>query len=106
MRTLGDRTLMSNGGSMKKKIKIGVVGMAIFVAGVAAGQAPEQDIGRRFPNLMAAQQYCRQAFDAISAAQQANGQQLGGHAQRAKELLDQASHELKEAQEYVRHTRR
>jgi hypothetical protein len=63
---------------MKKKIQIGVVGMAIFVAGVAVGQAPEQDIGRRFPNLMAAQQYCRQAFDAISAAQQANDNNLAG----------------------------
>ncbi len=90
---------------MKKKIQIGTAALAIFVAGVAVGQAPEQDIGRRYPNLMAAQQYCRQAFDAISAAQQANGERLGGHAQRAKELLDQASHELKAAQEYVQHHR-
>lgn len=90
---------------MKKKVQIGVAAVAIFVAGVAVGQAPEQDIGRRFPNLAAAQQYCRQAFDAISAAQQANGEQLGGHAQRAKELLDQASHELKEAAEFARHRR-
>lgn len=91
---------------MKRKIQVGVIGMAIFVAGIAVGQAPEQDISRRFPNLVAAQQYCRQAFDAASAAQQAHGDQLGGHAQRAKELLDQASHELKAAEEYVRHTRR
>ena len=90
---------------MKKRVQIGVAAVAIFVAGVAVGQAPEQDIGRRFPNLMAAQQYCRQAFDAITAAQQANGERLGGHAQRAKELLDQASHELKAAQEYVQHHR-
>lgn len=90
---------------MKRKIQFGAAAFAIFVAGFAVGQAPEQDIGRRFPNLMAAQQYCRQAFEAISAAQQANGERLGGHAQRAKELLDQASHELKEAQEYVRHHR-
>ena len=90
---------------MKKKIQIGVAAVAIFAAGIAVGQAPEQDIGRRFPNLMAAQQYCRQAFDAITAAQQANGERLGGHAQRAKELLDQAAHELKEAQEYVEHHR-
>jgi hypothetical protein len=90
---------------MKKKIQVGVIGMAIFAAGIAVGQAPEQDIGRRYPNLMAAQQYCDQAFQAITAAQQANRDQLGGHAQRAKELLDQASHELKAAQEYVRHHR-
>lgn len=90
---------------MKKKIQIGVVGVAIFFAGLAVGQAPEQDISRRYPNLAAAQQYCRQAFDAITAAQQANGERLGGHAQRAKELLEQASHELKEAEEFVKHHR-
>lgn len=91
---------------MKKRVQIGAAAVAIFVAGFAVGQgAPEQDISRRFPNLAAAQQYCRQAFDAITAAQRANGEQLGGHAARAKELLDQASHELKAAEEYVRHRR-
>jgi hypothetical protein len=88
---------------MKKKIQIGAAGLALFVAGFALAQAPEQDVGRRHPNLAAAQQYCRQAFDAISAAQQANEGDLGGHAQRAKQLLDQASHELKEPAEYSSH---
>jgi hypothetical protein len=91
---------------MKKTIQFGVVAVAMFVAGIAVGQAPEQDIGRRFPNLMAAQQYCRQAFDAISESQRRNGDQLGGHGERAKLLLDQASHELKEAEEYIRHHQR
>ncbi len=88
---------------MKKKILIAVSGSALFLAGMAVGQAPEQDIGRRYPNLMAAQQYCRQAFDAITASQRANEGELGGHAQRAKEFLDQASHEIKEAQEWAKH---
>jgi hypothetical protein len=87
---------------MKKKIQIGTAGLALFVAGFALAQRPEQDVGRRHPNLAAAQQYCRQAFDAISAAQTANEGDLGGHAQRAKQYLDQASHELKEAAEYAR----
>jgi hypothetical protein len=88
---------------MKKKLQIGAAGIALFAAGFALAQAPDQNIGRRHPNLAAAQQYCRQAFDAISAAQTANEGDLGGHAQKAKEYLDRASRELKQAAEYANH---
>ena len=40
---------------MKKKIQIGAAGLALFVAGFALAQAPEQDVGRRHPTLAAAQ---------------------------------------------------
>jgi len=61
-------------------------------------QSPETNINpRKHPNLAAAQRYCLQAFQRISDAQQANEWDMNGHAQRAKDLLDQASHELKEA---------
>ena len=53
--------------------------------------------GKKHPNLAAAQRLCDQAFEKISAAQQANEWDMGGHAAHAKELLDQASRELKEA---------
>ncbi|HEX8712802.1 MAG TPA: hypothetical protein VF730_13075 [Terracidiphilus sp.] len=65
-------------------------------ATISEGQ-PQRDIGRRHPNLAAAQRLAQQAYERIVAAQQANEWDLGGHAQRAKDLLEQASRELKEA---------
>jgi hypothetical protein len=59
---------------------------------------PEVDIDPyRHGNLAAAQQMIRQAFDRVSDAQEANNYRLGGHAARAKELLSQASEEIKMA---------
>ena len=59
---------------------------------------PAENIsGRRHPNLAAAQRLCDQAFEKIQAAQSANEFDMDGHAAKAKELLDQASRELKEA---------
>lgn len=52
---------------------------------------------KRHPNLAAAQHLCDKAFEKISAAQQANEFDMGGHAAKAKELLDQASREIKQA---------
>jgi hypothetical protein len=48
----------------------------------------------RHPHLAAAQHHGQEAFRELSEAQAANNNQLGGHAQRAKELLEQANHEL------------
>jgi hypothetical protein len=53
----------------------------------------------RHPNLAAAQRLVDQAFKKITDAQQANEFDLGGHAAKAKELLDQANRELKQAAE-------
>ena len=59
---------------------------------------PAENIsGKRHPNLAAAQRLCDQAFEKIQAAQSANEFDMDGHAAKAKELLDQASRELKEA---------
>ena len=49
----------------------------------------------RHGNLAAAQDDIVQAFNCISDAQRANGGQLGGHAERAKELLSEANEELR-----------
>jgi hypothetical protein len=54
---------------------------------------------RRHPNIAAAQRLSQKAFDKIIAAQQANEWDMDGHAQKAKELLEQVNHELKEAAE-------
>jgi hypothetical protein len=55
--------------------------------------------GGKHPNLAAAQRLSHQAFEKIVAAQQANEWDLAGHAQKAKDLLDQANRELKQAAE-------
>ncbi|MBZ5593783.1 MAG: hypothetical protein LAP39_16215 [Acidobacteriia bacterium] len=68
----------------------------LVVGGVALAQRPARNIsGARHPNLAAAQRLSRQAFERIVQAQQANEWDMQGHAQKAKELLDQASNELK-----------
>jgi len=80
---------------MKNVVLAGV--MSITVAGSLAlfGQAPVVNIGNRHGNLRAAQQYIIQAYQKIESAQNANDYQLGGHAQRALDLLNQADAELR-----------
>lgn len=51
----------------------------------------------RHPNIAAAQQFCNQAIERVSAAQAANEFDMHGHAAKAKELLMQAKGELHEA---------
>ena len=73
---------------------------AVLVACVAYAAPPAENINPAFhPHLATAQRLCRQAFDKISAAQGANHYDMEGHAKRAKELLEQASIELKLAAE-------
>jgi hypothetical protein len=62
---------------------------ASFAGGVLIAQGP------RHPNLEAAQRLVDQAYQRISAAQQANEWDMHGHAAKAKDLLDQASREIK-----------
>lgn len=85
----------------KGKFVLGsVLGVALLCGGVAIAQKPERDISaQKHPNLAAAQRLTDQAFNKISAAQEANEFDMNGHAAKAKELLDQANHELKMAAE-------
>jgi len=53
----------------------------------------------RHPNLAAAQRLSHQAFEKVTAAQEANEWDMQGHAKKAKELLDEANKELKIAAE-------
>jgi len=86
---------------MRKTRILAVVVALLFVIGiVVAAQPPERNVsGRRHPNIAAAQRLCQQAWERIVDAQKANEWDMEGHAQHAKELLDQANHELKEAAE-------
>ena len=64
----------------------------------AAAAAPADNINpNRHPNLAAAQRLVSEAYGKIAAAQSANEFDLGGHAARAKELLDQVNRKLKAA---------
>ena len=60
-------------------------------------QAPVVNISNRHGNLRTAQQDIVNAYQKIQNAQAANDGQLGGHAQRAKDLLAQADSELRQA---------
>ena len=71
----------------------------LLLAGSALAAPPVEDIGRRHPNLAAAQRLSRDAWERISAAQRANEWDMDGHAAKAKELLDQVNNELKMAAE-------
>lgn len=84
----------------KPRIAGTVFGALVFIAGTAVAQRPAKDVSAaRHPNLAAAQRLSRQAWERITAAQQANEWDLQGHAQKAKELLDQVNNELKLAAE-------
>jgi hypothetical protein len=57
----------------------------------------------RHGNIARAQEYSRYAFDAMTQAQQSNEFDMGGHAERAKQLLAQANDEMKLAAEWANH---
>ena len=80
---------------MKKLVVLGALALA-----TSALAAPKVDTSaRKHPNIEAAQRLIGEAWDKVVAAQQANEFDMGGHAQKAKDLLDQASKELKLAAE-------
>lgn len=84
---------------MKKGILTGIVAALVLAGGVLVA-APARNISAaRHPNLAAAQRLSHQAWEKIVAAQQANEWDMSGHAQKAKELLDQVNSELKLAAE-------
>jgi hypothetical protein len=85
---------------MKYLTVVGIVAAAVLAADMACAGPPVQDISaKRHPNLAAAQRLSHQAWEKIQAAQAANEWDMGGHAQKAKELLDQVDVELKQAAE-------
>jgi hypothetical protein len=74
--------------------------LLLLLAGAAIAQRPKENVAAgRHPNLAAAQRLGQQAWQRILDAQKANEWDLAGHAQKAKELLDQANNELKMAAE-------
>ncbi len=81
-----------------------VLAVMLSTAGTVLAQqkkgtkAPAENVsGKRHPNLAAAQHLTAQAYAKVIAAQKANEWDMEGHAQKAKDLLDQANNELKQA---------
>jgi hypothetical protein len=85
---------------MKRLLSVLVLGAAVVTAGSAFAAKPVDNVSaKRHPNLAAAQRLSTQAFEKIVAAQKANEWDMNGHAQKAKDLLDQVNAELKLAAE-------
>jgi hypothetical protein len=85
------------------KVKLALssaLGVALICGGIVMAQMPKDNVsGRKHPNLAAAQRLSQQAWEKVSAAQQANEWDMNGHAAKAKELLDEVNRELKLAAE-------
>jgi hypothetical protein len=84
---------------IKTRVLAAALGTALVVGGALFAQPKQNVSGARHPNLAAAQRLSHQAFEKITAAQEANEWDMQGHAKKAKELLDEANKELKLAAE-------
>ena len=84
---------------VKQVLIYGAFGAVLFASGLAVGQ--ENINPQKHPHLAEAQRMIGTAIGQIDAAQAAWGDKLGGHAARAKSLLQQADGELKQAAEYA-----
>ncbi len=82
---------------MKGKLILAVV-LLIGATAALFADAPSVTVNAlRHGNLARAQQSIREAWNSIDLAQRDNDNHLGGHAAKAKELLDQANQEIQNA---------
>ena len=80
---------------MKPSVLIRNLAVGLAATVILAGCMSNQVSYRRHPNLAQAQEFIQDAIDKISAAQAANEYDMGGHAAKAKSLLNQAYDEVK-----------
>jgi hypothetical protein len=91
---------------MKNKLFLGVLFGAVLICGsVLFAQRPVTNIDpNKHPNLAEAQHFIQQAYEKAEEAQKGNKKdELGGHAEKAKQHLVEADQELKLAAEYADH---
>lgn len=70
--------------------------IALAVGSYALLAQPKQNVSpAHHPNLAAAQELSEQAYQKLIAAQKANEWDMQGHAQKAKELLEQVNNQIK-----------
>jgi F0F1-type ATP synthase membrane subunit b/b' len=85
---------------MRKRLFLALPLLLLLTGLSFAQKKPAQNVSpKRHPNLAAAQKLAANAYQKVIAAQQANEWDLDGHAQKAKDLLDQANQELQQAAE-------
>jgi hypothetical protein len=83
---------------INKRVVTPIVASLLLIGGIAIAQPPAQNVSKgKHPNLAAAQRLSTQAYEKITAAQEANEWDMQGHAKKAKELLEQVNNELKQA---------
>ena len=83
---------------LNKRVVTPIVASLLLIGGIAIAQPPAQNVSKgKHPNLAAAQRLSTQAYEKITAAQEANEWDMQGHAKKAKELLEQVNNELKQA---------
>jgi hypothetical protein len=82
----------------KTRVFTSIFASLLLIGGIAIAEQPAQNVSKgKHPNIAAAQRLTAQAFEKITAAQEANEWDMQGHAKKAKELLDEANKELKQA---------
>ena len=85
---------------MSKLVRSLALGLTLSLAASAFAAKPVQNVNpQKHPNIAAAQNLSRQAFEKVVAAQKANEWDMQGHAEKAKQLLEEVNHELKLAAE-------
>jgi hypothetical protein len=85
---------------IKTRIFTAAFAAMLVIGGIAIAQKPKDNVSSaKHPNLAAAQELSQQAWEKIVAAQKANEWDMQGHAQKAKNLLDQVNNQLKMAAE-------
>jgi hypothetical protein len=77
----------------------GLLAVCLALAGVVYAQRSNIDPASH-PSLAEAQQHIQEATKKIHEAHQRDKSDLGGHAEKAIRLLDQADMEVKSASEY------
>jgi hypothetical protein len=90
---------------MKKQILlVCIFCVGLICGGVLFAQRPMENIDpNKHSNLAAAQKHLVEAWNNADEAQKANKDELGGHAEKAKEHIQAADAELKAAAEYADH---
>lgn len=81
----------------RRSFPLKMLGLAGATAVLVQAQPKQTVSSSKHPNLAAAQQLCEQAYNKVVAAQEANEFDMQGHAQKAKNLLEQANTALKAA---------
>jgi len=88
----------------KNLLLSGVLAGMLISGGAVLAQGPAQNVDpNRHPNLAEAQHHILEAFQKVGEAQKMGKDEFGGHADKAKQLLDEADREIKEAAEFYDH---